>query len=379
MNIGIDITSLIYQRGVSRYTSNLVRAIDRYSHQNLRLYGYSLSKKIFLETATKRIVSNSSTRHQQKILPFPVSVQEKLWSLGLNKVSNTFSYLDIFHSWDWLQPPDKNIPIVSTIHDLAILKFPKTAHPKILKAHKKSWRILKERKAHIIAVSHATKKDVIELLEYPNWRVHVVPESLPSEIEAIDREMTEEREERLAIKLDLNRPYILFVGVREPRKNLDRLIKAWQPLANEIDLLVVGEKGWSQSDIGSQPNLRFLGRVTDEELSVLYARAELFAYPSLYEGFGLPILEAFHHGTPVITSDISAMIEVAGNAAELVDPTSIDEIRQAIQKILNENSTQQQHRLQRMIIRKQMFNWNKVAQQTITVYNKAIEDFWQNQ
>lgn len=115
--------------------------------------------------------------------------------------------------------------------------------------------------------------------------------------------------------------------------------------------------------------------MSDQELSVLYAQAQLFAYPSLYEGFGLPILEAFQHGTPVITSDISAMIEVAGNAAELVDPTSVEQITEAIKKILNENKTEQQHRLQRMIIRKQMFNWNKVARQTLAVYQKAVEDF----
>ncbi|KUK79646.1 MAG: Glycosyl transferase group 1 [Microgenomates bacterium 39_7] len=375
MNIGIDITSLIYQRGVSRYTSNLVRALDRYSKEKLFLYGYSFSQKKFLEEQAAKLTHHPQSKHQFKIQRIPVSVQSKLWQLSLNKVTTNFPNLDLFHSWDWLQPPDDTIPIVSTIHDLAILKFPQTAHPKVLKAHQKSWEILKKRKAHIIAVSHATKKDIVENLDIPNWRVHVVPESLPTEIEQIDREMTEEAEERIISMLNLDRPYILFVGVREPRKNLDRLIEAWLPLAKEIDLIVVGEKSWSESSQKPHPNLRFLGRVTDQELSVLYAQAQLFAYPSLYEGFGLPILEAFHHGTPVITSDISAMIEVAGNAAELVNPTSVGQITEAIKKILNETKTEQQHRLQRMIIRKQMFNWNKVARQTLAVYQKAVEDF----
>lgn len=247
MNIGIDITSLIYQRGVSRYTSNLVRALDRYSKEKLFLYGYSLSQKRFLEEQAAKLTRHPQSKHQSKIQRIPVSIQSKLWQLSLNKVTTNFPNLDLFHSWDWLQPPDETIPIVSTIHDLAILKFPQTAHPKVLKAHQKSWEILKERKAHIIAVSHATKKDIVENLDIPNWRVHVVPESLPTEIEQIDREMTEETEERIISMLNLDKPYILFVGVREPRKNLDRLIKAWLPLAKEIDLIVVGEKSWSES------------------------------------------------------------------------------------------------------------------------------------
>jgi len=167
----------------------------------------------------------------------------------------------------------------------------------------------------------------------------------------------------------------LFVGVQEPRKNLERLIKAWQPFSKQVELLVVGDQGWGDNKYAKIPHLRFLGRVTDKELCVLYTEAEIFAYPSLYEGFGLPILEAFHHGTPVITSDLSAMIEVAGNAAEFVDPKNTASIGKAIEKILNEDEAEQKKRLQRMVIRKQMFDWQKVAGQTIKVYQKAIEDF----
>jgi len=378
MNIGIDVTSLIYRRGVSRYTANLVRALSQFSTHNLSLFGYSLAQKQFLTKITQDLIKPNNQNIKIKIQTLPPSLQKHLWQFGLNSVSNSYPNLDIFHSWDWLQPPDKNIPIVSTIHDLAILKFPQSAHPKILKAHQKSWKILKERQAHLIAVSHATKRDMVELLEYPNWLIHVVPEAIPTEVENIDRNLTEEEADRIKYQLKLDRPFILFVGVQEPRKNLKRLIEAWQPLSNQIDLIVAGEKGWDNSSNKQIEHLRFLGRVSDKQLSVLYAEAELFAYPSLYEGFGLPILEAFHHGTPVITSDISAMIEVAGNAAELVNPESVEEIRKAIVIILNEDTLQQQHRLQRMIIRKQMFSWKKVAEQTIKVYQKAIEDFNQN-
>ena len=112
--------------------------------------------------------------------------------------------------------------------------------------------------------------------------------------------------------------------------------------------------------------------MTDEELAVLYGEAELLLYPSLYEGFGLPILEAFHFGTPVVTSNTSAMPEIAGNAAELVEPTSVESIRKGITKVLTENNDAGRRRLQQMIIRLQLFNWQRVAEETCKVYRKAI-------
>lgn len=374
MKIGLDITSLIYQRGVSRYTANLVSALNSYTSHSLSLYGSSFRQYKFLHKSAKELIGNKNTKHQSKIQKLPPSIIQFLWKTGLNPIHKHFPELDVFHSWDWLQPPDKNIPLVSTIHDLAILKYPQTAHPKVVQAHQQSWRILKKRKAHIIAVSQSTKRDVVKILGFPNWRVHVVPEALPIEIVQVDHQLEELEADLIKQKLQLIKPYILFVGVREPRKNLERLIKAWQPLAKDIDLIIAGDKGWDEHKFNN-PNLRFLGRVSDKELCVLYSEAEMLAYPSLYEGFGLPILEAFHHGTPVITSNLSAMIEVAGNAAELVDPHSTQEITQAIKKILNETKEDQQRRLQRMIIRKQMFDWKKVAMQTVEVYKKAIEDF----
>lgn len=381
MNIGIDVTSLIYRRGVSRYTGNLVRALADYTDHDLRLFGYSFRKKSFLTQQAQAALDyedldleeSASNQHQIRIQSLPPSLQSKLWQFNLNPVKNTYPNLDLFHSWDWLQPPDKNLPLVSTIHDLAILKYPETAHPKVVKAHKQSWQILHEREAQIIAVSRATKKDIVNLLGFPNWRIHVIPEALPVEIEEVSRNLTEEESEAIKQELNLNRPYILFVGTREPRKNLKQLIEAWQPYNKELDLIIAGAQGWDESGQHQTKNLRFLGRVSEKELNILYAEAEIFAYPSLYEGFGLPILEAFYHGTPVITSDLSAMIEVAGNAAELVNPHSVPEIRQGIEKILNEDKEAQQQRLQRMIIRRQMFSWQQVAKETVKVYQKALE------
>lgn len=379
----IDITSLIYRRGVSRYTANLVRSLAVHTDTHLRLLGYSLRQHSFLQEKAKTLIkaapTNKQNYHQTKIQFWPPKIQTKLWHLGLNPISNIFPGINLIHSWDWIQPPDKNLPLVSTIHDLAILKYPETAHPRILKAHQRSWQVLKQRRAHIIAISQATKLDVIEHLEIPRWRVHVVPEALPQEIRQISQNMTENRHELIKYQLELTRPYLLFVGTQEPRKNLEKVIPAWLPLAQDYQLLIVGASGWDQisKHRPQHSNLRFLGRVSDQQLNVLYAEAEAFLYPSLYEGFGLPILEAFYHGTPVLTSDVSSMIEVAGNAAKLVDPESVDSIHQGLVELLQENELEQRKRLQRMIIRLQMFSWEKVAEQTVAVYQLAREQFEQ--
>jgi glycosyltransferase involved in cell wall biosynthesis len=377
MNVGIDITSIIYGRGVSRYTANLVKALAKRSDVKLSLYGSSLRQKEKLGQLAKALVQTATHPPQIKVQSIPPSFQNVLWNwVGQNKIKKVFPRLEVFHSWDWLQPPDKNLPLVSTIHDLAILKFPETAHKKILKLHQQSWKVLKEREAQIIAVSRATKKDIVELLEIPAQRVHVIYEALPVEVAEVSESLTELEEERIKVKFKLDKPYLFFVGTREPRKNLDRLIKAWEPLAKEVQLIIAGETGWDETTKkrASNPDLRFLGRVSDNELAVLYSEAEVFVYPSLYEGFGLPILEAFYHGVPVVTAETSGMVEVAGNAAELVDPESIESIRKGIKTILNESADDQRKRLQRMVIRLHLFSWDRVAEETVAVYQRAIRE-----
>ena len=368
MNVGLDITPIIYGRGVSRYTANLARALNDKKSVHLSALGYSWRNKAKLE----KFIEDNQLEYSS-LSSTPPSMMKLLWKLGKNPVKKNLPQIDLFHSWDWLQPPDKNLPLVSTIHDVAMIKYPETAHPRILAAHQRSWKILQEREAQIIAVSRTTKNDIVKLLGIPSYLIKVVHEALPTEFRETSQKLTGEEAEWIKSKLQLDRPYLLFVGTREPRKNLVRLIEAWKPLAKDYQLIVAGEKGWDKSEGINHPQLRFLGHVEDKELAVLYGEAEVFCYPSLYEGFGLPILEAFFHGTPVLTSNISSMPEVAGNAAELVDSESVTEIRKGLETILNESTDKQRKRLQRMIIRLQMFSWDRVVDETIQVYQKALQ------
>lgn len=377
MKIGIDFTSAIYQRGVSRYTTNLAKALSKLPDLSVNLFGYS-----FRQHSQLLEYANEIPKANNFILPYPPKAVEIAWKFRQLKIQKFIPNLDVFHSWDWMQPPDTSMPIVSTIHDLAILKYPDTAHSKILKAHKRSWEVLKQRRANIIAVSRATKKDIITQLGYAEYLVHVIHEALPEEFKQTALSITQAMETEIANRMMLNKPYLLFVGTREPRKNLERLITAWQSFAQDYDLLIAGDEGWDDSSQTAQKfkhSPRFLGRVSDRELCVLYKNAKIFTFPSLYEGFGLPILESFYFGTPVLTSNNSGMVEVAGNAAELIDPTSITDIRKGIKTILNESQQEQQKRRKRMIIRQQMFSWKQTAAETVKVYETAIKQFSDNQ
>ncbi|MDR0463227.1 MAG: glycosyltransferase family 4 protein [Pseudomonadales bacterium] len=380
MNIGIDITSLIYNRGVSRYTSNLVNALAKYTDANLYLYASTFRGQDQLKVALDKALIGigeqraAQIKKQMVIKKYPPKLQKLFWNLlKIKKVRSDLPQIDVFHSWDYMQPPDKDLPIVSTIHDLAILKYPQTAHPDILAAHRKSWQILKEKNAQIIAVSKSTKQDVVKILDFPPYQVSVVYEALPQESWVASTSTSEKTYEAVKNNLKLKRPYILFVGTKEPRKNLPRLIDAWKNLSDDIDLVIVGEKGWDDEIISRYKGLRFVERVTDEELAIIYNEASILAYPSLDEGFGLPILEGFYFSLPVVTSNLSAMKEIAGDAGILVDPFSVASIKEGLIKALTLSSKAKKDLDVQMNARLNQFSWQKTAKQTLAVYKKAIE------
>lgn len=373
MQLGIDITSLLYGRGVSRYTRNLLQALDQTNQFQFSLYGCSLRRRTELQQQIKSL----KLHHAKSVLqPLPVSLVSRLWQTGLNPIKPKMPAIEVFHAWDWHLPPDVDLPMVTTMHDLAMLRFPEIAHPAILRAHQVAWNRIKQSKTQIIAVSQTTKQDCIELLEIEPKRVSVVYEALPVELTTASQTLTEDRVAAIHHKFALERPYFLFVGTTEPRKNLKRVIKAWQSFADDYDLVIVGAPGWD--DLASVKTKRdpiLLPSVNDEELSALYSQAQLFVFPSLYEGFGLPILEAFYHGTPVVTSNNSGMAEVAGNAAALVDPLSVESIRAGLTTIVKETQAEQKVRDQRMILRLQVFRWEETARKTTAVYQRAIESW----
>ena len=218
----------------------------------------------------------------------------------------------------------------------------------------------------VIAVSQATREDIINLTSIDPYRVHVVSEALP--IEA-SYEPSESEIEAVKKKYGLQKPFWLTVGTTEPRKNLRRVISAWETQRNKSDLVIAGAAGWD--NLPKADGIHFLGYVEKGELASLYRSAACLVYPSLYEGFGLPILEAYFHQCPVVTARVSSLPEAAGDAAELVDPYNIDEIAQACQKIREEKTGARADRVKRMRRQLTRFTWKKAAEKTVHVYEIA--------
>ena len=257
---------------------------------------------------------------------------------------------DVLHCPTYRGPLVSRLPLVVTVHDLAVLRHPeafnrwtRTYSPRVVP------RVLR-RADRVIAVSEFTRHEVVELLRVPEEKISVVPN-------AVGPEFTPDGE---AAKGD----YVLAVGTLEPRKKLERLAQAVRRM--DTELRVVGARGWGGVEVGGD-GVRWLGEVDDAELARLYRGAACVAYPSLYEGFGIPVLEAMACGVPVVTTRGTAMEELADGAAVLVDAHDPHEIAAGIERA----ATERDELVARGLERARSFRWHDVAEATVRVYREA--------
>jgi len=358
MHVSFDISALPYGTGVSMYSSNLVRAISNIPECDLSVFGASLRQTQVLTDFAKNL------HLKPYIYPFPPTLASPLLS-HLVPIDFLTGFPNIFHSWDWYLPISLKSKVITTIHDVALFKYPQIAHPSIRAHHYQVIQQAKRRHLHLIAVSDSTKQDLVNLFGIDPQLIHVVHEALPEEqcITVTDQEIVQTKR-----KFNLNKPYLLIVGTKEPRKNVPRQIKAWQQFKTDYDLVMVGKSGWET--VKPEQGIHLLDYVTTQDLAALYRGASLLLYVSLAEGFGLPLLEAFYHHTPVVTSNCYSLAEIAGEAAVLVNPKQVDAIAAGITRALenqNELSAKSMTRLND-------FSWAKAACETFEVYKKVLSD-----
>lgn len=265
----------------------------------------------------------------------------------------------------------KNIPMVLTIHDLVYRKHPETMKFSGYLLERLLLPASAKRAAHIITDSEASKKDLINELNIPTEKISVIHLGyhIPAKLKN-DFDLS-------AIGID--KPYVLFLGSIEPRKNAERLVEAYlnlpKSLQNSHQLILAGGKGWKSEallkKIKHLHNVRHLGYLKDNEVFALLQNATCFAFPSIYEGFGLPILEAMSMGTPVLTSQDPACVEVSGNAALLVDPFSTQSISEGLQEILENKSLREDLRSKGFENIKR-FSWDEAATKHLAVFEQVI-------
>lgn len=283
---------------------------------------------------------------------------------------------DLWHFTNYVAPPCRK-PFVVTVHDLTFVKHPEFVEPKNLKYLERFVPDTLQRAAQIIAVSEATREGLVDAFKVSRNKVTVVPHAADPRF---GREQDPAATGRIAKKYGIDRDYLLTVGTLEPRKNLKTLFLAFSALrkSTKEQLVVVGGKGWLFEEtrrmigkLGLTDRVILTGFVPDAEMPALFAGAKAFVFPSHYEGFGIPLLEAMTAGTPVVTSNTSSMPEVAGTAALYFDPDDDKGMRLAIERVLEDRKLRQ-----RLVAagheQAARFTWERTAHKTLGAYHKAL-------
>lgn len=363
MRIAFDVSGLRAPRsGVATYTANLLQHLE------------ALSDDQILPVANRPVSASDdgATNH-------PRGLNKTLWMQALLPLQLSRAAADVCHFTNnvaaWWTP----CPSVVTIHDTTLWLFPKYHPRRRLVAMRPFIPLGAARAKAVIAVSNATKRDVVRTLKLPERKVHVIYEAAARHFRPLVHDETLESVRR---KFGLPERFVLYVGTIEPRKNLKRLLQAFEVVRRDgfgsLALVLVGSRGWQDEPIlrsvdrlGLTGSVRFLGHTSAEDLVALYNLAEVLAFPSLYEGFGLPVVEAMACGTPVLTSPNGSLAEIAGPAAELVEPTQVESIAAGLRRVLSESDRREALRAAGFV-QAGRFSWEAAAAHTREVYASVI-------
>ena len=371
VRIGFDVSAVRHglSNGIAVYTASLAAALLRLPERP-RLTAYFCARPTPASEAVLRDLESLGAEIVRGPGPWAWSPDGAWWLPGGPPLRSLLERVDVFHVGEFHLPGATSTPCVATVYDLTTLTHPE--HHVLLNRllHRRRLRWLRRRADGIIAISHSTARDLEARLGVGGERVSVVHLARGHETDVAGPEAAEIRG-----RYGLSRPYILSVGTMEPRKNHERLVRAFAGIRDPgVDLALVGGEGWRAAEIRraidaspARSRIHVLGRVPARDLPGLYAEAVVFAYPSLYEGFGLPVLEAMAAGTPVLTSAVSSLPEVAADAAVLIDPASVDAIRDGLDRLLADPELRAELS-RRGRERERAFTWRRAAEQTLDVY-----------
>ncbi len=370
MRIGIDVDILglsnIYT-GIPNYMRYLIDGLAK-----LELS----SHKVFLLSRQPIFADDSLPGHfSQAVVRWPF---KRGWnSFALPWMVKRLS-LNVMHLPAFSTPYFAPCPLVVTIHDLAYLMYPECCQRETVQYLSRKVPHALRKASAVITPTATVKKEIVVHYGFPQEKIFPVWHGVSPRFKILPQETVA----KVKSELSLPEPFILFVGTVEPRKNLGRLIEAYgKAVAHGLKhfLVIAGTRGWLCEEIyqlphklGIEKRVLFLGYVLDELLPALYNAADIFIYPSLYEGFGLPVLEAMACGKPVIASKISSLSEVVGEAGMLVEPLDTDAIASAM-LFLAENPEAKRSIAQKGLERVKEFSWEKTARETVRVYEEALK------
>jgi glycosyltransferase involved in cell wall biosynthesis len=287
--------------------------------------------------------------------------------------------VDLFHAPHYVLPPLTPCRSVVTIHDCIHLRFPQYLPSRFAYRYARgSLWVATHRSTRIMTVSEASKRDILTYFPGPESKIDVIPNAIDERF----WEMPDQDEIwRVRERYQLHDPFVLYAGNIKPHKNVERLIEAFHMLRAsgfDVKLLIIGDEVSRHGTLRRTVHrhqlhqyVRFLGFVPDQTLAVLYRLAAVFVFPSLYEGFGLPPLEAMASGTPVITSNVSSLPEVVGDAALLIDPYDPGAIADAMRRVLRDDALRQSLRV-RGLARARHFSWERSIARVRDIYDEVL-------
>jgi glycosyltransferase involved in cell wall biosynthesis len=350
MKIAIDISQIIYGTGVSVYTRKLVEnllAIDK--ENDYVLFGGSLRRR-------KEILDAFP---QAKVFPIPPTLADIIWNkFHTLPIEKLLGKIDVFHSSDWAQPPSSAFK-VTTVHDLYPIKFPRMVNPLVRDVHKRRLGWIISESDRVIVPSISTKNDLVDFGMRED-KIRVIGEA-PSLTKASPEEVDKTKR-----KLGINGDYVIAIGIGK-LKNTKNIVRAFHLASPGKDVKLVLTGRVSDMEPVEERNVRIMGHVSQEDMGPLLTGSSGLIFASIYEGYGIPILDAFACGVPVVTSTTSSMPEVAGNAAVLVDPDDVNSIKEGIEKVLRGPKAY----IDKGYARVAGFSWEKTAKETLAVYNES--------
>lgn len=384
MKIAVDVTSFDHglTSGTPVYMFNLLGALFAADGDDQFVLVYGHTAPTPGDGILEELVDRSAGRATVRRTPLFHGKRPAIrwWVLPQQRIRALAGDVDVFHAGDFIWPSPDTAAAVITIQDLTTLRYPQ--HHLWVNRYRDRRRLHWTRRHadRVIAASSATKQDLVCILGCSAGIIDVVHHArgLPGVADRLPGTGAQVRKQ-FGLGED---PYILTVGTLEPRKNHVRLIRAFEGIADvfpAVRMAIVGAEGWKAGAVTEvlassrvAERIHWLRFVSSEDLAALYQEAMVFAYPSLYEGFGLPLLEAMAAGVPVLTSRVSSLPEVAGYAALLVDPESVDAIRMGLQRLLQDPQLRN-GMAQRGRLREAQFSWEKTAALTLETYRRAVE------
>jgi alpha-1,3-rhamnosyl/mannosyltransferase len=281
---------------------------------------------------------------------------------------------DLFHATNLVRHPPRRPRLTSTIHDMTSWMMPELHSAATRRADAAAADLL--RRAHrLIAVSESTKRDAVRILKIPPERVSVIYSGIPRAF----FEVTPEKIDVVRRQYGLERPFVFALGTIEPRKNIPALLAAFAALPGSLrehfDLVLAGPMGWADAQtaagVKDRGAVRYLGYIPEPDLAPLTAAASIFAYPSLYEGFGFPLAQAMAAGVPCVTSNFSSLPEIAGDAAILIDPRSLTELRDALERLILSPDLRLELSIKGKAIAGR-FTWERTAELSLEFFREAV-------